>query len=100
MFPRMAEISRNLDVALLPVWGWGPTLGSGHMTPARAAKSLGLLRPEVAIPIHWGTFHPLGMGWLSPRFLWVPPRLFAREAAEFAPDVRIEILQPGDETEL
>ena len=29
-----------LDVALLPIWGWGPTLGPGHMDPLGAASRL------------------------------------------------------------
>src|SRR4051794_21836471 len=28
-----------LDLALLPVWGWGPSLGSGHMGPRDAARA-------------------------------------------------------------
>jgi L-ascorbate metabolism protein UlaG (beta-lactamase superfamily) len=29
--------ARGVDVTLLPVWGWGPTLGPGHLDPERAA---------------------------------------------------------------
>ena len=34
LFPGMEAIGAT-DLALLPVWGWGPTLGDGHMDPAR-----------------------------------------------------------------
>src|SRR5262249_40402793 len=30
LFDGMADLSGGLDLALLPVWGWGPTLGAGH----------------------------------------------------------------------
>jgi L-ascorbate metabolism protein UlaG (beta-lactamase superfamily) len=46
----------GVDVALLPVAGWGPRLPQGdHMNPSRAAEALKLLQPRIAIPIHWGT---------------------------------------------
>ena len=32
----------RLDAALLPVWGWGPRLGPGHMDPERAAAAAAL----------------------------------------------------------
>jgi len=95
LFPGMEALGDQLDVALLPVWGWGPTLGAGHMTPERAAEALTLLQPNLAIPIHWGTLHPLGMGWWAPRFLSMPPYLFAHHAQSVAPEVQIQIVEPG-----
>src|SRR5262249_42589872 len=56
LFGGMQELAPGLDVALLPVAGWGPRVGSGHLDPQRAAETLRLLRPRVAIPIHWGTY--------------------------------------------
>jgi len=96
LFPAMAELGAGLDTALLPVWGWGPSLGPGHLDPERAAEALRLLRPRLAVPIHWGTFHPIGMGYRRPPFLHEPPLRFARHAALVAPDVRVDIVQPGD----
>ncbi len=32
LFPEMDKFG-SLDVALLPIWGWGPTLGRGHLNP-------------------------------------------------------------------
>lgn len=95
LFAQMAEIGAGLDLALLPVWGWGPTLGAGHMDPLRAAEALTLLRPRLALPIHWGTLHPLGMGWWQPRFLTTPPQQFADYARTLAPAVRVQIVPPG-----
>ncbi len=60
LFAGMADLP-DLDVALLPVWGWGPTLGPGHLNPDRAAEAVELLRPRVAVPVHWGTFALAGL---------------------------------------
>jgi L-ascorbate metabolism protein UlaG (beta-lactamase superfamily) len=95
-FPEMASLADSLDVALLPVWGWGPTLGPGHMDPLAAAKALTLLQPKLAMPIHWGSLHPPGLGWLNPRrFLTHPPYTFATCAAQLAPQVKVQIVSPG-----
>jgi L-ascorbate metabolism protein UlaG (beta-lactamase superfamily) len=99
LFDEMESL-RPLDLALIPIWGWGPTLGEGHLDPVRAAGSLHLLRPRIAVPIHWGTFYPLGLGRLRPDRLTQPPLEFARAAADAAPEVEIRILQPGETTSL
>ena len=95
IFPGMTELANNLDVALLPVWGWGPNLGPGHMNPERAAHALTLLRPRIAIPIHWGTFYPRGLGWFRRQTLSEPPQLFYHYASVLVPEIDIQILQPG-----
>jgi L-ascorbate metabolism protein UlaG (beta-lactamase superfamily) len=96
LFPEMAELAPDLDIALLPVWGWGPNLGSGHLDPHQAAQALKLLKPALAIPIHWGTFFPFGLKWIMPRILSEPPRAFAAFAKRFAPEVEVLILEPGE----
>jgi L-ascorbate metabolism protein UlaG (beta-lactamase superfamily) len=104
LFPGMADLANGLaeglEVALLPVWGWGPNLGRGHMDPKRAAEALTLLRPRVAIPIHWGTFYPRWLGWLRPHLLSEPPEIFREEAARRAPEVDVQILAPGSALDL
>jgi L-ascorbate metabolism protein UlaG (beta-lactamase superfamily) len=94
LFSGMAEL-RPLDVALLPVWGWGPALGPGHMNPRRAAEALDLLAPRIAIPIHWGSLYPLGLRRIRPKLLSEPPLAFKRLAAALAPEVEVCILEPG-----
>ena len=42
VFDEMADLA-PVDVALLPIWGWGPTMGPGHMDPERAAEAAALL---------------------------------------------------------
>ena len=89
LFDGMADLG-TIDLALLPVWGWGPTLGRGlHMDPLRAAQALRRIRPRAAVPIHWGTYWPHAMGRVFPERLVEPPAAFAEYAAELAPDVRM-----------
>jgi L-ascorbate metabolism protein UlaG (beta-lactamase superfamily) len=96
IFPGMADIAPHLDLALVPVWGWGPTLGPGHLDPERAADALVLLRPRIAVPIHWGTYRPLvGRGAPHPR-AGAPETRFLQAAAVRAPDVAVRIIAPGE----
>jgi L-ascorbate metabolism protein UlaG (beta-lactamase superfamily) len=90
LFEGMSALAGSLDVALLPVAGWGPKLGPGHLDPLRAAQSLRLLRPRLAVPIHWGTLSPLNRSASAD-----PPEAFRRHAAELAPRVEVRILEPG-----
>ena len=85
-----------IDVALLPVSGWGPRLPAGHLDPLRAAEVLALIRPQVAIPIHWGTYSP----WRAPTRSDPAARKFAEIAATTAPDVEVVVLAPGQSYEL
>ncbi len=95
IFPGMADIAPRLDLALVPIWGWGPTLGPGHLDPERAAQALTLLRPHIAVPIHWGTYRPaVGRGAPHPR-TGAPELRFLRAAAAHAPDVAVRIVAPG-----
>ena len=57
----LAELRGEVDVALVPIWGWGPSLGPGHMDPEAAARAVALIAPRLAIPIHWGTYYPYGV---------------------------------------
>jgi L-ascorbate metabolism protein UlaG (beta-lactamase superfamily) len=101
LFPELAELaSEQLDVALVPVAGWGPRLGSGHLDPQRAAEAVRLTRPRMAIPIHWGLLSPLGVARFKPRYLKDPGEAFAREVAEVASAVEVRILRPGESLEL
>jgi L-ascorbate metabolism protein UlaG (beta-lactamase superfamily) len=96
VFDEMKELHPSLDVALVPIWGWGPSLGPGHMGPSEAAEAVALLRPRIAVPIHWGTYYPAHIGRKRATFLHTPAETFVSAAHEHAPDTRIEVLAPGD----
>jgi len=100
LFPGMDALAGTLDLALLPVWGWGPNIGPGHMDPGRAAEAAAILRPHLAVPIHWGTFYPAGLRHVKPQPLAAPGRQFAEAAARLAPGVEVRILAPGESLEL
>lgn len=97
LFESMSSLGA-LDGALIPIWGWGPDAGAGHLDPRKAALALTRLRPAVAIPVHWGTYRPVHH--LSPAWLTEPPEQFRREAAALAPEVELRILPPGGTTDL
>jgi L-ascorbate metabolism protein UlaG (beta-lactamase superfamily) len=100
VFEQMSELSPELDVALLPIAGWGSRLGKGHMDPLDAARAVGLLKPHLAIPIHWGTLLPVGVARRRRTRLVDPPHLFARHVARIAPRTEVRILAPGEQTAL
>ena len=71
-------------VALLPI--------GGHFTmgPREAAKAVELIQPEVAIPMHYGTF-PV---------LWGTPEEFKRLVEERGLRTRVVVLRPGEKLDL
>ncbi len=99
LFPQMEELRGHVDVALLPIWGWGPSLGPGHLDPARAAQAVARIAPLVAIPIHWGT---LALGWPARRPVdpGAPARRFVELARRCAPRTEARVLMPGESTVL
>jgi L-ascorbate metabolism protein UlaG (beta-lactamase superfamily) len=96
LFPGMSELRGLVEVALLPIWGWGPSVSAGHLDPARAAEAVARIGPRLAVPIHWGTLR----AWGAQRGLdpGAPARAFARAARDRAPDTEIRILMPGQRT--
>ena len=61
----LAAVGR-VDLALVPVGGWGPTLGAGHIGPDAAAVAVGRVGAATAVPVHWGTFWPWGLRRIAP----------------------------------
>jgi len=93
--PKLGGLHGRIDVALLPVSGWGPRLPAGHLTPLAAARLLRLIGPRVAVPVHWGTLRPLYRRRPYPSDVEAPHR-FAQLAESLAPEVDVRILQPGE----
>jgi L-ascorbate metabolism protein UlaG (beta-lactamase superfamily) len=103
LFDGMTRLGhRGIDVALLPVWGWGPNLGPGHLDPVGAAEAVARIRPRVAVPVHWGTLAVAGTtGLPTPlsrrmrRLLVEPPREFAAAVATRHLNTRVVVAEPG-----
>ena len=94
LFDEMEALAGRVDVALLPIWGWGPRLPAGHLNPESAARAVALIRPAVAVPIHWGTMCSVGAkGADDPH---APARAFADAVAAAAPATEVRVLAPGD----
>ncbi len=97
VFEGMADFA-GIDAAMLPVSGWGPRLPAGHMGPDEAVEAIGLIEPQVAIPIHWGTYERMAMR-ADPARARRAQR-FVDQVAELSPGVRAELLEPGGSLEL
>ncbi len=72
LHPEMSELAdlagAPVDVALLPIGGWGPRLSPGHMGPAEAAEAAARAGARHVVPVHYGTLHPAG--WPRGRLSW------------------------------
>jgi L-ascorbate metabolism protein UlaG (beta-lactamase superfamily) len=95
LYDGMAAL-RPLDAAAIPVWGWGPTLGEGHLGPEEAAEAVVRLDPRVAIPIHYGTYGQIGAKAPTRE----PALAFARLVEAGPTACRVAILEVGVGLEL
>ncbi|MYU19086.1 MBL fold metallo-hydrolase, partial [Streptomyces sp. SID8361] len=96
LFDRMPEVVGPCDVALLPVGGWGPYLGPGHLDAGRAAQALARLGARCAVPVHYGTYWPIGMDAIRPHEFHSPGEDFVRHAGQLAPDTVVHRLGHGE----
>lgn len=82
-----------VDLALVPIGGWGPTLGAAHLDPEQAAAAVATVGARAVLGVHHGTFWPVGLRPLMParhRSLFVAPGpRFADAVARRAPGVRV-----------
>lgn len=90
--------SGRIDVAAVPVWGWGPNLGPGHLDPDRAAEAVVRTGVRRAVPVHWGTLHPAFLRRRMRTQLTTPGRRFAEALARLDLPVRAEVLPLGGST--
>lgn len=73
----------DLDAAMLPIGGFYT------MDAVQAAKAVGMLKPRVAIPMHYNTWPPIE----------TDPEIFRAEVSKLA-DAEVRILKPGESTVL
>jgi L-ascorbate metabolism protein UlaG (beta-lactamase superfamily) len=94
LFASMADIG-PVDAALLPIGGWGPSVGEGHLDPEGAARASLLLRPGLVVPIHWGTYSPQRIGRGEPVWLRRPADAFASAMDAAGHGDRVRMLEPS-----
>jgi len=96
LFDEMSDIG-PLDLALIPVGGWGPSLGShGHLDAADGAEALRRVKAAWAVPVHYGTLWPIGLGRVRSHMFHLPGPRFAELASQTAPDAHVRVLAPGE----
>ncbi|MDN3268809.1 MBL fold metallo-hydrolase [Streptomyces sp. MA15] len=100
LFEDMAKETGPVDTALLPVGGWGPYLGEGHLDAGRAAEALALLGAAHAVPVHYGTYWPIGMDGVRPHEFHAPGHEFERLAGRRAPEAVVHRLGHGESVRL
>src|SRR5581483_7096240 len=96
LFDQMNDLCRRLDLALIPVWGWGSNLGPGHLDPERAAEAVARLRPRRAVPVHWGTFFPYRLERFFRDRLERPGTEFGDAVRSRGLPTEVLILKPGE----
>ena len=96
LHPGLRDLSHHaVNLAVIPVGGWGLTLGDEHLDPVRAAEAVATVRPLRAIPIHWGSLRiPVLWRARSQRFVGAGHQ-FAAAAAQLAPQVDVAVAPPG-----
>ena len=99
LFPEMSLLpelagSTVIDLALVPIGGWGPRLPEGHLGPDEAATACAMARVRCVVPVHWGTLHFPAMhrfgGWMDD-----PAPAFEEALRRTSPGCRVLTLHPG-----
>jgi L-ascorbate metabolism protein UlaG (beta-lactamase superfamily) len=98
LFEGMADLA-GVDVALLPIGGWGTKVGEGHLDPERAARAAAMISPKVAIPIHWGALLRADLHRRGAARHAAPAEEFRARMAELAPETEVSVLAPGESFE-
>lgn len=100
LYDDLAAETGAIDLALVPVGGWGPSLGPGHLDPVRAAEAVRRVGASTAVPVHFGTFWPIGLDWVKPEWFLPPGDRFKAAMTEVDPAVKVEVLVPGESIEV
>ena len=100
LYPEMADLprlaGRRVDLAVVPIAGWGPRLSAGHMGPREAAVACRRVGARWALPVHWGTLHPPVMH-LFGQWLDRPLAEFDAALAAEAPGCELLRVSPGEQ---
>jgi L-ascorbate metabolism protein UlaG (beta-lactamase superfamily) len=99
LFTEMSDF-RPVDVAVIPIGGWGPPSARPTLGPTQAAEAAGRVGAKDAVPVHFGTFWPLGLRYINrlnfrQRFVEAGPR-FAAALATCCPTSTAHLLKIGN----
>ena len=104
LFDELAEIPEQaggpIDLAIVPIGGWGARLSGGHLDGDRGAQACALVGARNAMPYHFGTLYVPGTrghprGWMD-----APATAFEAALPRHAPDCRGVVLKPGESLEI
>ena len=84
-----------IDLALVPIAGWGPRLSAGHMGPDEAAIACRRIGARWAVPVHWNTFYVPTTDMWPGDWMAAPGPKFATALAREAPECRAIVLDLG-----
>src|SRR5699024_11391713 len=87
---------------LVPIGGWGPSLGDEHLNPSQAVDAIARVGARHAVPVHYGTFWPWGMTIARSahrRFFVRPGYVFAEHMARRLTGVDARVPGPGERIE-
>lgn len=91
-FDVIGEKEGPFDITLMPIGAYDPMWSDIHLNPEEALKVHKMVRGNVLIPIHWGTFQLAIHDWFEP-----PERLISAAANT---DNRIAIPLPGQPVDI
>lgn len=91
LYPELSDLpglaGGPIDLAVVPVGGWGPRLSPGHLDAAGAARACAAVGARHAVAVHSGALYPPGV----PPGDWMlrPRRELEGELARQAPGCRL-----------
>ncbi|MBV9830204.1 MAG: MBL fold metallo-hydrolase [Marmoricola sp.] len=104
MYPELADLPElaggPIDLAVVPIHGWGPRLSGGHLDSETAAEACAMVGAAAAMPYHWGSLHAPGMQQRPPGWMDRPGPAFVEALARKAPHCRPLVLAPGESAEV
>ncbi|MFP5346420.1 MAG: MBL fold metallo-hydrolase [Actinomycetes bacterium] len=88
-YPEMSQLPAlaggPITLVLLPIHGWGPRLSPGHMDAEQAAETCRVVGAQHVLPIHFGTFHPVGFNVASLAWMRRPLEQFVDALERHSP---------------
>ncbi len=94
---------RPVDLALVPIGGWGPSLPDVHMDPVQAVAAVAQVGARWVVPVHYGTFWPVVTRRDTPvheHFFASPSDRFRDAATEADLDATVVVPEFGARTAL